>query len=190
MVLYNFLISYGEADRIFEEKYRFIPVLCHILLKSTQRHPDTPHYNGTHIINGGVWLLFCPPTISNRCFIELISVMFTRVLNPSRCNFLAFTSRSLQTRRNPGARVPFVENYRNNWPETENILPEHVPEPILPPRTVSDSCLRFKLTSTFDHGSSIFYPHLSTHPADLKVTLKVMFSFLLSISSPLTIYNK
>lgn len=122
-------------------------------------------------------------------------MFLSKVLKPNQCNHLiAFTSsrlssRTLQTRRNPGSRVPFLENYRNNWPATEQILPEHVSEPTLPPRTISDSCLRFKLTSTFDHGSSIFYPHLSTHPADLKVTLKVplpslFLSFFLFSSKP------
>mmetsp|Transcript_13516 Transcript_13516/g.20305 ORF Transcript_13516/g.20305 Transcript_13516/m.20305 type:complete len:172 (+) Transcript_13516:173-688(+) len=72
-----------------------------------------------------------------------------------------------------GANAPYIQHYRNTWPETVNTLPQHVPEPELPPRTVPDSVLRFELTGRFDTGASIFYPHMNSHPADFKVALKV-----------------
>jgi hypothetical protein len=111
--------------------------------------------------------------------------MFAKILTPTcRQNVFSLTSfRYLHPRRNNGARLPFAQNYRNRWPETENVLPDHVPEPSLPPRTISDDCLTFKLTSTFDRGSSIFYSHLHTHPADLKVTLTVTNLFLMCLPS-------
>ena len=44
---------------------------------------------------------------------------------------------------------------------------------LIPTRTIPDSVLRFRLKSTFEHGISVYYPHLKYHPADYKVALFV-----------------
>jgi predicted nucleotide-binding protein (sugar kinase/HSP70/actin superfamily) len=38
---------------------------------------------------------------------------------------------------------------------------------------VSPDALKFKITSSFEHGTSILYPHLEFNPADFKVTMYV-----------------
>ena len=82
--------------------------------------------------------------------------------------------RHLSTQYNRGAAAPLVQHYRNSWPETENFAPSTKDEDFaLPRRTVPDSKLRFKLNARFDFGASLYYPHLDTHPADLKVALMV-----------------
>mmetsp|Transcript_18236 Transcript_18236/g.18993 ORF Transcript_18236/g.18993 Transcript_18236/m.18993 type:complete len:175 (-) Transcript_18236:120-644(-) len=77
------------------------------------------------------------------------------------------------TRRDTGSKSPYIENYRNTWPNTQDILPVNISEPYIPKRTISDEFLKFQLSSNFDRGSSIFYPHLNTHPGDLKIVLTV-----------------
>jgi hypothetical protein len=73
-----------------------------------------------------------------------------------------------------GAAQPLVQNYRNSWPETEYFAPTQSEDDFaLPPRTVKDDVLRFKLTARFDFGASLYYPHLDTHPGDFKVSLMV-----------------
>jgi hypothetical protein len=73
----------------------------------------------------------------------------------------------------PGASVPLVQHYRSSWPNTAHDLPEGVEEPVLPPRTIDDSVLHFKLSARYYFGSSVFYPNLDYHPADFKVALMV-----------------
>lgn len=78
------------------------------------------------------------------------------------------------------AKLPLIENYRPRWPEPSFNIDETNKLSVSPSskaikRTVPDSKLRFKLKSTFDHGASIFYPHLKYHAADYKVTLFVSF---------------
>lgn len=72
-----------------------------------------------------------------------------------------------------GASVPLVQHYRSSWPNTAHDLPVGVEEPVLPPRTIDDNVLHFKMSARYDFGSSIFYPHLDFHPADFKVALMV-----------------
>lgn len=82
------------------------------------------------------------------------------------------------------AGLPLIEHYRPRWPEPAFNIDETNKLSVSPsskvlPRTVPDSKLRFKLKSTFDHGASIFYPHLKFHAADYKVTLFVSsYSYL------------
>lgn len=80
---------------------------------------------------------------------------------------------SLSKHNRAGATVPLVQHYRSSWPNTAHDLPADVPEPILPPRTVDDNVLSFKLSARYDFGSSVFYPNLDYHPADFKVSLNV-----------------
>ena len=73
---------------------------------------------------------------------------------------------------------PLIEHYRPRWPEPQYKIDETNELSVSPSskvlsRTIPDSKLRFKLKSTFDHGASIFYPHLKFHAADYKVTLLV-----------------
>lgn len=73
-----------------------------------------------------------------------------------------------------GAAQPLVQHYRNSWPDTEHFSPTQSEDDfVLPPRTVKDNVLRFKLTARFDFGASLYYPHLDTHPGDFKVALMV-----------------
>jgi hypothetical protein len=64
-----------------------------------------------------------------------------------------------------------IDKYRNTWPDPQPVVDKS--EPVLPPRTIPDSVLRFKLSASFDVGSSLFYSHVKFHPADFKVTLFV-----------------
>ena len=69
---------------------------------------------------------------------------------------------------------PLLQNYKNSWPDTEYFEPKEKNEDIaLPPRTVTDSVLRFAVTARFDFGGSLYYPHMNSHPADFKVALMV-----------------
>ena len=71
----------------------------------------------------------------------------------------------------PNSRTPLSQSYRNSWPDVSSELP--IIELELPKRTVSENVLTFKLTSTFDHGVAIFYPHMQMSPVDCKVSLYV-----------------
>lgn len=72
---------------------------------------------------------------------------------------------------------PLIENYRSTWPDPEYQAPANILES-LPKRTVPDSVLKFRMTASFGHGSSIFYPHIATHPADCKVRMQVSLNDL------------
>ena len=99
---------------------------------------------------------------------------FTRRLKiPTQVRRLFSTGATFSEHNRVGAAVPFVQHYRSQWPNFAHELPPDVEEPVLPPRTVDDSVLRFKLTSRYDFGSSIFYSHMDYHPADFKVALMV-----------------
>eukprot|EP01041_Mallomonas_annulata_P009751 gene9751-20277_t len=75
----------------------------------------------------------------------------------------------IQVHMNPNASAPLSQAYRNTWPDPKS-RPTYA-ETTLPKRTIPDSVLRFKLTSTSEHGNAIYYPHLKFHPADCKVSL-------------------
>lgn len=66
---------------------------------------------------------------------------------------------------------PYVQSYRNAWPDEYPAVDRA--DPILPPRTVPESALRFRMTSRLDLGSAAIYEHLHVHPADLKITMFV-----------------
>ena len=77
---------------------------------------------------------------------------------------------------------PLIEHHQSRWPEPSYDIDETNKLSVSPsskalPRTVPDSKLRFRLKSTFDHGASIFYPHLKFHAADYKVTLLVSLTY-------------
>ena len=81
------------------------------------------------------------------------------------------------------AGLPLIEHYRPRWPEPAYNIDETNKLSVSPsskvlPRTIPDNKLRFKLRATFDHGASIFYPHLKFHAADYKVTLLVVSYFI------------
>ena len=66
---------------------------------------------------------------------------------------------------------PLISHYRTRWP-----MPR--PSPAAEKeaqfvRTIPDEKINFQMKATFDHGSSIFYPHLKYHPSDYKVGLVV-----------------
>jgi hypothetical protein len=82
-------------------------------------------------------------------------------------------STNISKHNRPGASIPLVQHFRSSWPNTAHDLPVDVEEPILPPRTVDDNVLHFKLSARYDFGSSVFYPNLDYHPADFKVALMV-----------------
>lgn len=83
------------------------------------------------------------------------------------------TNTSMSKHNRAGATTPLVQHYRGSWPNTAHDLPVDVEEPLLPPRTIDDKVLHFKLSARYDFGSSVFYPNLDYHPADFKVSLMV-----------------
>ena len=100
-----------------------------------------------------------------------LSTPLTRSFSSSEGSIIAKHNR-------PGASIPLVQHYRSSWPNTAHDLPADVEEPVLPPRTIDDSALHFKLSARYDFGSSVFYPHLDYHPADFKVALIVKIADL------------
>jgi hypothetical protein len=83
-------------------------------------------------------------------------------------------SDSIVNHNSPNATIPLVEHYRSTWPEPQPLVEEGKKIIIKPPiRTIGDDKLVFTLKSSFDHGSSIFFPHLKFNPADYKVALQV-----------------
>mmetsp|Transcript_835 Transcript_835/g.1445 ORF Transcript_835/g.1445 Transcript_835/m.1445 type:complete len:181 (-) Transcript_835:276-818(-) len=93
------------------------------------------------------------------------SNQITRILSTSEATF--------SKHNKPGATTPFLQHYRSTWPNTAHELPPDVEEPVLPPRTIDDKVLHFKLSARYDFGSSVFYPNLDYHPADFKVSMMV-----------------
>eukprot|EP01039_Chlorochromonas_danica_P008107 gene8107-8945_t len=84
-------------------------------------------------------------------------------------NILA-TSKS--TIRQSSARsLSSFETYRPKWPIAD--FKENEPLPVPPVRTISDDKLKFTMSATMERGTSIFYPHLDSHPGDIKVRLVV-----------------
>ena len=92
--------------------------------------------------------------------------------------------RSINQHNSPAAAVPLIEHYRPRWPQpplaaapTGNKTELNGIVPVLnrpKTRSVPASALRFSLSATFSHGSSIYYSHLQYHPTDFKVALKVI----------------
>jgi hypothetical protein len=70
-------------------------------------------------------------------------------------------------RRGINTEAVLIQNTKSRWPATAVISSEKV----LPPRTVPDSALKFKLSSTFDHGTGIYFPHMNMNPEDFKVSM-------------------
>jgi hypothetical protein len=87
-----------------------------------------------------------------------------------------FSTNTIKNSARPEAFAPLVEQFRTSWPEA---TPKSVPvsneflKAKLPERTVSEDILRFEMSATYDPGSSLFYAHMKTNPADFKVIVKV-----------------
>ena len=77
--------------------------------------------------------------------------------------------------------LPLMQNVRSSWPDAVNhplITTSAASSPdgaakIIPPRTVSEDKLSFRMRTSFTHGTDIFYPHMQINPADYKVALFV-----------------
>jgi len=98
----------------------------------------------------------------------------------SRCFLNAgirrFSTNSIKSAARPESFSPLVEQFRTSWPD---VAPQSIPvsnellKAKLPTRTVSEDILRFEMSATYDPGSSLFYAHMKTNPADFKVIVKV-----------------
>jgi hypothetical protein len=101
-------------------------------------------------------------------------------------NFVAVSSRradcGFYPRTLSTTAPPLIESHRTFWPDVENAVSKNISSNSLK-RTIRDEVLRFNMTARLDHGSSIFYPHLRIHPADFKVSLKVVKIFPCFMSS-------
>ena len=94
------------------------------------------------------------------------------------------SARSINPHNSPASATPLIEHYRPRWPQPplpsvpsggKSSLDGVVPILNIPAkRSVPATALRFSLSATFSHGSSIYYSHLQYHPADFKVSLKVI----------------
>jgi hypothetical protein len=111
-----------------------------------------------------------------------------------RCSFHQLSSACSSQRDNifkhgsPAAAVPLLEQYRPRWPQLPMDTPAEKDEfngilPIPETRTIPASVLRFQMSATFAHGSSLIYEHMSFNPADFKVGLKVSTTYLYSVST-------
>ncbi len=110
----------------------------------------------------------CDPESVNREMFRIVPVLAKRSLR----NVSKFSDMTTPGAHSKNSNTPLIETFRSNWPDPDYFM-KTKPEEVLPPRTVSDKVLRFHFTSTFAHGNSIYYPHLKTHAADLKVKLYV-----------------
>lgn len=84
--------------------------------------------------------------------------------------------------------IPLIEKYRSSWPDYKNnsvsnaismnengITVDDASNPnLLLKRTIPENKLTFNYTSSFFAGSSFFYPHLDSNPADYHVSLLVI----------------
>lgn len=83
---------------------------------------------------------------------------------------------AIKNASHPESFTPLVEKFRTSWPDaapksisiTNELLKAKLPE-----RTVSEDILRFEMSATYDPGSSLFYAHMKTNPADFKVIVRV-----------------
>jgi hypothetical protein len=130
--------------------------------------------------------------LGRNCLINIINKNYKKVILNNMITIFdirllsttTIPSSTIDKHSRPSAKFPLIENYRPRWPEPSFNIDETNKLSVSPSskalnRTVPDSKLRFKLKSTFDHGASIFYPHLKYHAADYKVTLFVSFYFYL-----------
>jgi hypothetical protein len=100
--------------------------------------------------------------------LSLNCIAFGRHFN---CQTKLLSSSSILRNNNPNAKSPLIDQYRPVWPDQDFSVSSK--PATLPKRTIPDDVLNFKLSATFTPGSSIFYPHLSINPADLKVVMTV-----------------
>lgn len=90
-------------------------------------------------------------------------------INGKISNVPAVTRSVTNSTRSP---QPLMEHFRSTWPEPPRMTKEEEKK-FIPPRTVAESALRFEMTSSFHHGTALYYPHLQYNPADFKVKLMV-----------------
>jgi len=80
------------------------------------------------------------------------------------------------------SHLPLLEKFHGQWPQPSDVNrtdgPNNRSLPNPPPRTVAAEKLKFEITSSFEHGTSILYPHLEFNPADYKVALHVSINDL------------
>ena len=88
--------------------------------------------------------------------------------------FLTRRFLSVNDFNNRNSITPIIEKYRSIWPDVEYNRPLRS-QSVMPKRTIPDSALKFRFRATFDHNSTIFYPHLNHNPADFKVILEVFY---------------
>jgi hypothetical protein len=83
----------------------------------------------------------------------------------------------LQQHLKPNAAVPLMQKVRSTWPDVSHHSAvsslEEDNAPQLPPRTVPDDKLSFRMRVSYTHGTDIYFPHMKIHPADYKVALFV-----------------
>jgi len=112
-----------------------------------------------------------------------VVTLFRRVGTP-------YASKSL-TRCFSSENNNIVENVTSSWMTNPNANQKvKGTTPPLPTRTVPDSVLKFKLSTSFDHGSAIFFPHLKMNPADFKVALNVSIDDLSLSPSQIAIFTR
>ena len=80
----------------------------------------------------------------------------------------------------PTASAPLVQHYRPRWPKLPITKPAEEGEflgimPVPEARAIDPKVLKFEMTATFAHGSSIYYEHMLIHPSDFKVRLRVSY---------------
>ncbi len=88
------------------------------------------------------------------------------------------TNIDLKQHTSPASFRPLAQFYRNHWPDP--VPQSNIPEVVPPKRTVPDECLHFSFKFSKERGAAIFYPHLTTNPADRKVTLQVSYTDFIS----------
>ncbi len=96
------------------------------------------------------------------------------------------SAHSINPHNSSASATPLIEHYRPRWPQPPlpsapsgdvSSLDGVVPILNIPAkRSIPATALRFSLSATFSHGSSIYYSHLQYHPADFKVSLKVILN--------------
>ena len=115
-----------------------------------------------------------------------VNIKRTVSLHKAVQRYISGYSSSILPHNSPASSAPLVQHFRPRWPEPElAVVPPDAALKLPEQRTVSEKILRFQMSATFSHGTSIFYPHLKFNPADIKVSVKVrpraLHCFMLSL---------
>jgi hypothetical protein len=147
---------------MMSQAFSCVVVLFTCVVQQQQHHTSCPHG------------LDCFLSLSRNLTMSHLARFTSRLRLSTQLSRCFSSSEAFISKHNrPGATTPLVQHYRSSWPNTAHDLPADVEEPVLPPRTIDDNVLHFKLSARYDFGSSVFYPHLDYHPADFKVALLV-----------------